>query len=285
MSENAFELRHVSRSFGDFGISDLNLTLPGGCILGLMGENGAGKSTTIRLLMNTLRRDSGEISVLGVDNRSPEFSAVKQEIGVVLDEAHFPETLNAREVGQMLALTYTGWEGETFQGYLDRFQLPEQKLFKDFSRGMKMKLAIAAALSHRARLLILDEATAGLDPIVRDEVVEVFREFVCDDDHSILICSHIVSDLEKLCDYAAFLHQGRLLFCEEKDALLDGCGLLHCTDEGFAALAPDAVLGFVRSPYGVVTLVRREGVPAGFELERPTLEDIILFQVKGEKLG
>ena len=187
MSENAIELRHVSRSFGDFGVSDLNLTLPGGCILGLMGENGAGKSTTIRLLMDTLRRDGGEIFVLGVDNTTPEFQRVKQDIGVVLDEARFPETLNARELEQVLALTFTNWESDTFHRYMDRFQLPEKKLFKDFSRGMKMKLAIAAALSHRARLLILDEATAGLDPIVRDEVVEVFREFVCDDDHSILI--------------------------------------------------------------------------------------------------
>lgn len=282
MSKNAIELRHVSRSFGDFGISDLNLTLPSGCILGLMGENGAGKSTTIRLLMDTLRRDSGEIFVLGVDNTAPEFQRVKQDIGVVLDEARFPETLNARELEQVLALTYTGWESDTFRRYMDRFRLPEKKLFKDFSRGMKMKLAIAAALSHRARLLILDEATAGLDPIVRDEVVEVFREFVCDDDHSILICSHIVSDLEKLCDYAAFLHRGRLLFCEEKDALLERCGLLSCTAGQLAELEPSAVLGSVRSPYGAVALVRRDGVPAGFELEKPTLEDIILFQVKGE---
>ena len=147
MSKNAIELRHVSRSFGDFGISDLNLTLPSGCILGLMGENGAGKSTTIRLLMDTLRRDSGEIFVLGVDNTAPEFQRVKQDIGVVLDEARFPETLNARELEQVLALTYTGWESDTFRRYMDRFQLPEKKLFKDFSRGMKMKLAIAAALA------------------------------------------------------------------------------------------------------------------------------------------
>ena len=282
MSENAFELRHVSRSFGDFGISDLNLTLPGGCILGLMGENGAGKSTTIRLLMNTLRRDSGEISVLGVDNTSPEFLTVKQEIGVVLDEAYFPGTLNTREVGQMLALTYTGWEQETFQGYLDRFQLPEKKLFKDFSRGMKMKLAIAAALSHRARLLILDEATAGLDPIVRDEVVEVFREFVCDDDHSVLICSHIVSDLEKLCDTIAFLHKGKLLLCEEKDALREEYALWHGTAAHLAELDAGAVYGKRLTPYGAEALVRRDAVPAGANLAPVSIEELFVLMVKGE---
>ena len=280
---NAIELSHVTKHFPGFTLQDLSLTVPSGTICGLVGENGAGKSTTIRLLMGALRPDSGTCTVLGADSAAPEFLSLKEDIGVVLDEARFPETLNARELEQVLALTYTNWESDTFRRYMDRFQLPEKKLFKDFSRGMKMKLSIAAALSHRARLLILDEATAGLDPIVRDEVVEVFREFVCDDDHSILICSHIVSDLEKLCDYAAFLHRGRLLFCEEKDALLERCGLLSCTAGQLAELEPNAVLGSVRSPYGAVALVRRDGVPAGFELEKPTLEDIILFQVKGEK--
>ena len=280
---NAIELRHVSRSFGDFAISDLSFCLPTGCILGLMGENGAGKSTTLRLIMNTLRRDAGEITVLGVDNTAPQFRQVKEDIGVVLDEAYFPEVLSVRELKRVLKDSYQNWEEDTFQGYLDRFELPEKKAFKTFSRGMKMKLAIAAALSHRPKLLLLDEATAGLDPIVRDEILEVFAEFTRSEDHSILICSHIVSDLEKLCDYVAFLHRGKLLFWEEKDALLDRLGLWSCTPEQLEELDPAAVAGREVSPYGVRALLRRELVPEGLELEKPSLEDIILLQVKGEK--
>ena len=280
---NAIELRHVGRSFGDFAISDLSFCLPTGCILGLMGENGAGKSTTLRLIMNTLRRDAGEITVLGVDNTAPEFRQVKEEVGVVLDEAYFPEVLSVRELKRVLQDSYQNWEEDTFQGYLDRFGLPEKKAFKTFSRGMKMKLAIAAALSHRPRLLLLDEATAGLDPIVRDEILEVFAEFTRSEDHSILICSHIVSDLEKLCDYVAFLHQGKLLFWEEKDALLDRFGLWSCTPEQLEELDPAAVAGREVSPYGVRALLRRELVPPTLDLEKPRLEDIILLQVKGER--
>lgn len=280
---NAIELRHVSRSFGDFAISDLSFCLPTGCILGLMGENGAGKSTTLRLIMNTLRRDAGEITVLGVDNTAPQFRQVKEDIGVVLDEAYFPEVLSVRELKRVLKDSYQNWEEDTFQGYLDRFELPEKKPFKTFSRGMKMKLAIAAALSHRPKLLLLDEATAGLDPIVRDEILEVFAEFTRSEDHSILMCSHIVSDLEKLCDYVAFLHRGKLLFWEEKDALLDRLGLWSCTPEQLEELDPAAVAGREVSPYGVRALLRRELVPEGLALEKPSLEDIILLQVKGEK--
>ena len=279
---NALELSGVSRSFGDFRLRDVSFALPGGCILGLVGENGAGKSTLIRLIMNTLERDSGEIRVLGADNTAPDFCARKEEIGVVLDEARFPEQMNTRELGRMLALTYRNWDAGQFQGYLTRFELPEQKRFKDFSRGMKMKLAIAAALSHRPRLLILDEATSGLDPIIRDEIVATFADFARDEEHSVLISSHIVSDLEKLCDYVAFLHKGELVLFEEKDALLDDCGILSCTDGRLAELAEGAVIGAERSPYGVRALVHRERVPAGFELERPTLEDVILFQAKKE---
>ena len=222
---NAIELSHVTKHFPGFTLQDLSLTVPSGTICGLVGENGAGKSTTIRLLMGALRPDSGRCTVLGADSAAPEFLSLKEDIGVVLDEAYFPESLNALQVGGVMAKTYRRWDGKQYQNYLTRFGLPEKKPFKDFSRGMKMKLAIAVALSHSPRLLVLDEATAGLDPIVRDEVLEIFNEFTREEDHSILISSHILSDLEKLCDYIAFLHQGRLLFCDEKDRLLEEYGI------------------------------------------------------------
>ena len=281
---NAIELNHIQKSFGSFAIEDLNLTVPSGTICGLVGENGAGKSTTIRLLMNALRPDSGTAKVLGVDASSPEFRAVKEDVGVVLDEAYYPETLTALQVGKVMSGTYRRWNQKRYDEFLSRFDLPGKKPFKDFSRGMKMKLAIAVAMSHQPRLLILDEATSGLDPIVRDEVLEIFNEFTREEDHSILISSHILSDLEKLCDYIAFLHRGRLLFCDEKDRLLETYGVFSGTAEQLASLREEAVVGREASGYGGIrALVRREDVPAGLELERAAVEDIILFMVKGAK--
>ena len=281
---NAIELSHICKDFGSFAIQDLTLAVPTGTICGLVGENGAGKSTTIRLLCGALRPDSGTASVLGVDVSSPEFLAAKEDIGVVLDEAYFPESLNAVQVGKILAATYRRWDQSLYEGYLKRFDLPGNKQFKDYSRGMRMKLAIAAALSHHPKLLVLDEATAGLDPIVRDEILDIFNDFTREEDHSILISSHILSDLEKLCDYIAFLHQGRLLFCEEKDRLLEEYGIFEDSKENLDCLRPEAIVAREETRYGGVrALVRRELAPVGWQLEPASVEDIILFLVKGAK--
>ena len=282
---NAIELSHINKSFGDFAIRDLNLTVPSGTICGLVGENGAGKSTTIRLLMGSLQPDSGSASVLGTDVSSPEFREVKEDVGVVLDEAYFPESLNAMQVGKIMAATYRRWDQKLYDGYLKRFDLPVSKQFKDFSRGMRMKLAIAVALSHQPKLLVLDEATAGLDPIVRDEVLDIFNEFTREEDHSILISSHILSDLEKLCDYIAFIHKGDLLFCEEKDRLLEQYGIFEDSKENLDCLQPEAIVAREETRYGGVrALVKRDLAPAGFQLEKPSVEDIVLFLVKGAKV-
>ena len=282
---NAIELSHINKSFGDFAIRDLNLTVPSGTICGLVGENGAGKSTTVRLLMGALRPDSGTASVLGTDVSSPEFREVKEDVGVVLDEAYFPESLNAVQVGKIMAATYRRWDQTLYDGFLKRFDLPANKQFKDFSRGMRMKLAIAVALSHQPKLLVLDEATAGLDPIVRDEVLDIFNEFTREEDHSILISSHILSDLEKLCDYIAFIHKGDLLFCEEKDRLLEQYGIFEDSKENLDCLQPEAIVAREENRYGGVrALVKRDLAPAGFGLEKPTVEDVVLFLVKGAKV-
>ena len=281
---NAIELSHINKSFGDFAIRDLNLTVPSGTICGLVGENGAGKSTTIRLLMGALQPDSGTASVLGTNVSSPEFREVKEDVGVVLDEAYFPESLNAAQVGKIMAATYCQWDQKLYDSYLKRFDLPEKKQFKDFSRGMRMKLAIAVALSHQPKLLVLDEATAGLDPIVRDEVLDIFNEFTREEDHSILISSPLLSDLEKLCDYIAFIHKGDLLFCEEKDRLLEQYGIFEDSKENLDCLQPEAIVAREENRYGGVrALVKRDLAPAGFQLEKPSVEDIVLFLVKGAK--
>lgn len=281
---NAIEMSHVNKDFRGFAIRDLSLTVPSGTICGLVGENGAGKSTTIRLLMGAVRPDSGKIEVLGTNNASPEFLNVKEDVGVVLDEAYYPEVLNAVQVGKIMANTFTRWDAALYSRYLKRFSLPENKQFKEFSRGMKMKLAITVAMSHQAKLLVLDEATSGLDPIVRDEVLEIFNEFTREEDHSILISSHILSDLEKLCDYIAFLHRGKLLFCDEKDRLLEEYAIFTGTAEQLRELRSEAVVGREASSYGGVrALVKRGGVPPSLPLEKPTVEDVILFLVKGER--
>lgn len=283
--ENVLEIRGLTRSFNGFKLDALDLTLPGGCILGLIGQNGAGKSTTVRLIMNNLRRDGGTVKVLGLDNQDAAFAQLKQDIGVVLDTANFPENLRLKDIAAMMRATYINWDEARFQQLVQQFQLPQNKKFKDFSRGMQQKLAIACALSHQARLLILDEATAGLDPLVRDEILDLFREFVCDDEHAILISSHISSDLEKICDYIACIHRGRLVFVEEKDALIEAHGIWQGSVEELAALPESAVVGSNLQTYGVKALVKRAEMPAGLPLDKPTLDEIFLFSVKQQGKG
>ena len=278
---NAIEIRNLSKRYPGFTLDGVSFDLPEGGVLGLVGENGAGKSTIINLLMNAVRRDSGEVRVLGCDPMDPGFMLTKQDVGVVLDEAHFPELLTALDVGKMMKSCYTRWNDTLYRDYLARFDLPEKKSFKDYSRGMRMKLAIAVALSHGARLLILDEATGGLDPMARDEMLEILNDFTREEDHSILISSHIVSDLEKICDSIAFVHKGRLLFCEEKDRLMEEYALLKLTKSDFEAVPPEAVVSVRENPYGVEVLVRRALVNEALTPERATLEEIILFFVKG----
>ena len=280
---NAIEIKGLEKRYDGFQLGSFDLTLPSGCIMGLVGENGAGKSTTIKLIMNAIGRDAGEISVLGVDNRSAGFRDVKEDIGVVLDEAYFPEVMSARNVGKVMALTYKNWDAAAFEGYLKKFSLAPDKIFKDYSRGMRMKLAIAAALSHGAKLLILDEATSGLDPMARDELLDIFNDFTRDENCSILLSSHIVSDLEKICDYIAFLHRGKLVLCEEKDRLLEEYALIRLPEERLRELPEESVISRRASNYGTEALVLRGSIPAAIQTERTSLEDIILFLAKGDE--
>ena len=281
--ENAVELKNVTKKFKGFTLENISFDLPKGCILGLIGENGAGKSTTIKLIMNSLIKDGGKISVMGLDNDAEDFARLKEDIGVVLDEAYFPVVINVEIVNKMMKSTYQRWNEVVFFEYIHRFDLPLKRQFKDFSRGMKMKLAIAVALSHDPKLLILDEATSGLDPIVRDEILEIFYDFTRDPEHSILISSHILSDLEKLCDYIAFIHKGKLLFCEGKDELLDQYGIIRCSKRQFEDLPSEAVKGKRVNDYGVECLVERNLVSSAFDIEKVSIEDIILYMVKGDR--
>ena len=282
---NCIEIKGLCKSYPDFSLQDVDLTLPGGTIMGLIGENGAGKTTTIKCILNLVRRDAGEITLLGRDSLREE-RAAKAGVGVVLDECFFHDALRPRDLERILAPVYPSWDNGLYRDYLDKFRLPGKRLVKTFSRGMKMKLSLAAALAHRPQLLILDEATAGLDPVVRDEILDEFLSFICDEDHAILISSHITSDLEKAADYITYIHQGQVVLSDAKDRILDNYGRLACTAAQLNSVAPDDLIRVRRSSYGCEGLVAdraafRRRYPE-LLVERTTLEDIMLFIAKGE---
>ena len=282
---NSIEIRGLCKSYEDFTLDHIDLTLPGGSIMGLIGENGAGKTTTIKCILNLIHRDAGEITLLGHDNLAEEKLA-KRDIGVVMDECFFHDTLRPRDIDRILAPVYSHWDSALFSTYLDKFRLPEQKFVKEFSRGMKMKLSLAAALAHHPKLLLLDEATAGLDPVVRDEILDEFLGFICDEEHAILISSHITSDLEKVADYITYIHQGQVVLSEAKDVILDSYGRLACSAGQLERVDPADLVRVRRGSFGCEGLVSDR---ASFHrkypdllVEKTTLEDIMLFIGKGE---
>ncbi len=269
--QNAIEIKSLTKHYKDFSLEDISLTLPSGCIVGLVGENGAGKSTTIKAILNMINKDGGTIKLLGHDYTECSM----EDIGVVMDECCFPECFNAKEINNIFKNIYKNWNENDFLCLVKKFNLPENKKIKAFSRGMKMKISIAAALSHNAKLLILDEPTGGLDPVVRDEILDIFYDFTRDENHSILISSHIVSDLEKLCDYIAFLSSGRLLLFEEKDELLSSYCRIQTDEEALNKINPHDILGIQRSKYGIEAVVKRKAV-SSTNATSISLEDIFI---------
>lgn len=274
---NALELKRVSKAYTDFALEDVSFSLPEGYIMGFIGENGAGKSTTIKAILGLIHSE-GDISVLGRDKK--DITAIKEHIGVVLEEATFPDQLNLKDVNAILQGVYKTWSSARFFSLGEQFRLEPKKKIKDYSRGMRMKLALAVALSHDSRLLILDEPTSGLDPVVREEVLDMLLGFIQQPDHSVLISSHIISDLERICDYVTFIHRGRILFSMGKEALSEEFGLFHGSESEIAALPKGAVCGLRRGKFGDEALVRR-GRVAGISLKPAGIEDIMVLFVKG----
>ncbi len=266
-------------------LDNVSLDLPQGCVLGLVGENGAGKTTLIKAITGSVKFDSGSIEVLGHDidavSQNKTDDRFRQDIGTVLAEDSFPEIMTAGMIGNVMKSIYINWDSACYNRYLEKFGLDSKKKYKEYSRGMKMKLSIAVAMSHNAKLLLLDEATSGLDPVVRDQLLDEFNEFTRDENNSILISSHITSDLEKICDYIAFIHEGRIVMCDTKDAILDKYGILHCTDDVLAELEDGAVAGSKSSDYGAEALVVRSKVPDTFDISPVSLDDIIVYIARG----
>ncbi len=276
---NAIEIKNLVKTYGDFTLSIDSLAIPSGCIMGLIGSNGAGKSTMIKSILNLIRTESGEITVNGVSNKS---EASREDVGVVFDEIKFSQVFTAADVRLILKGAYKNWDDDLYRQYIDQFKLPMNKKIKEFSRGMKMKLSLAAALAHHPKLLILDEATSGIDPVVRDEILDLFLEFIQDEQHTILASSHIISDLEKAADYVTFINNGRIVFCEEKDTLMEKYRLVKCGNEELASVNPADIVGKRTNAFGAELLMLTGKVPEGFVSAKAGIEDIMLMMIKNE---
>ena len=277
---NAIEIHDLHKSFVGFSLKDVSFSVPQGTVMGFVGENGAGKSTTIKCILNLLKKEYGEILLFGKDAVEHEI-AIKNDIGVVFDDLHVPETLNATQLDKFMKKVFISWDSHYYFERLAQFKIPVQKRVKELSRGMRMKLSIALALSHHPKLLILDEPTSGLDPIIRDEILDLFLAFMQDERHSILFSSHITSDLEKIADYITCIHNGEILFSESKDVMLYEYGIFKGSKEEVSEMPEHAIIGKRYGIFGVEALVLRNDVNEVFPLEKPTIEEIMLFYVKG----
>lgn len=282
--DTILRLEGVTRRFDTFTLQPLNLELPGGVIMGLIGENGAGKTTTLRLILGALHRDGGNITILGKELDGNEAN-IRQDIGVVFDECCFHESMTPKNINTIFKGIYRNWNPSDFTRYCNVLQLPMKKKVKEFSRGMKMKLSIAAAMSHRPKLLLLDEATSGLDPVVRDDVLELLQEFVSDEEHSVLFSSHITEDLEKIADYVAYLHRGSLQFVRSKDELLYEYGIVKCGKSEFEKMDKSDFAAWRENAFEVQALTEnREAIRRkypGCVIDQAGLEEIMLLYSKG----
>lgn len=283
---NAIEITNLTKSYSGFKLNHVNLKVEKGSIMGLVGENGAGKTTMIKLMLNSAKREEGDIRLLGMDLLEHE-KQIKEEVGVVLDGCFFPENLKVGSIEQIMRCFYKNWDKPLFLQYCQKFALPLDKPIKNFSKGMRMKLAIVCALSHHPKLLILDEPTSGLDPIVRSEILEIFRDFIQDEEHSILISSHITSDLEHIADYITFIDQGEIVLSETYENLTNSYGIVRCDENIFKKMEKDEILRYRKNRYSYDVLVNDSDKMAkkypGITIDRSSIEDIMILYIKGEK--
>jgi ABC-type multidrug transport system, ATPase component len=281
-------LKNVSKKYekSNFAIKDISFSVPEGSIVGFIGENGAGKSTTMNCILNVIRRDSGTIEIFGREMTDEDID-IRENIGVVYDSNNFPEHLTAKQLADILGRIYRKWDAFCFEQFLRRFGLPESQKIKSYSRGMSMKLAIAVALSHDSKLLILDEATSGLDPIMRDEILDVLLEFVKQENHSILLSSHITSDLEKIADYIVFIHNGEIILNKTKDELIYEYGVIRCSENDFYNILPEDILSSMKKDYQIDVLIKNKKLMEkkykNLIIDSVSLDEIMLLLAKGER--
>ena len=287
--ENILELQQISKTFpkSNFTLDKVSFSLPYGAILGFVGENGAGKTTTIGCILNTIMKDSGTVKLFGKEMLDTD-TDMREKIGVVYDGDNFPAHWTAKQLSKVMEEFYSQWDNSLFQKYMKDFNLPVNQKIKHYSRGMTMKLAIAAALSHHPQLLILDEATSGLDPIVRDEMLDVFLEFVQEESHSILLSSHITSDLEKIADYITFIHNGKLITTASKNDLVYNYAVMRCRESQFLALDPSDIIAYRKRDFQIDVLVSNgkeaEHKYKNIVVDHVSVDEILLLLVKGERV-
>lgn len=279
---NVVEIRGMEKEFKKFRLGAIDLSLPKGYITGLIGENGAGKSTLIRLILGLLYPTRGEVKIFG-KHMSEDEIGIRERIGVVYDDLCLPFSWTGNQVSTFHALGYKKWDDKRFRRYLEIFRIDPAQKIKEYSRGMRMKMSLAIALSHDAELLLLDEPTSGLDPAAREELLDHLSEFIEDEEHTVLISSHILSDLEKIADYIAFLHEGKMVFMEEKDRLSETYRLVSCGREAVSDLPLEKILGRRVTDFGASLLMKREDVPSGVESEIPSVEEIMVYIVRGDR--
>lgn len=284
--KNAIEIKNLEKQYRNFRLNNVSFCVPTGSIMGFVGENGAGKTTTIKAILDLIQIDSGEITVLGENSRNLS-NTVKSQIGVVFDGSNLHDNMTIHNVNTVMTNMYPNWEENKFRSYVRDFHLTEGKIIKEFSRGMKMKLTIAIALSHQSKLLILDEATSGLDPMVRDEILDIFLEFIQNEEHTILLSSHIISDIEKIADYVTFIHQGNIIFSKSKDELIYQHGVLRCRKEDISLINPAYILGIRENKFGAEVMIQNTDEFRKryhqFSIEKTSIEDIMLFVSRGRE--
>lgn len=283
----AIQVKNLTKSYKDFTLDNISLDLPCGTVMGLIGENGAGKSTFINSLLNIVNAQYDRGIILGYDLKTQE-KLIKEDLAVIFSDSHYDLSFTPLFVGKMLSKIYKNWNEKKYLDYLKRFGLPEKKRLKKFSTGMRVKLEFAAALSHEPKLLILDEATSGLDPVIRDEILDILREFTEEEDHAVLISSHITSDLDKIADYIAYIHEGKLRSVKTYDELQNDYGILNCGQELFDSLNQEDIAAYKKEAYSYRVLIKNKlkfrKVFCDVSIENASIEDIMLFYIKGEKV-
>lgn len=283
--KNCIEIKNLTKTYSKFQLKNINLKIPNGSIVGLVGENGAGKTTLMKLILNLIGRDQGSISVFQQDNLTEEVK-IKKEIGLVMEGAFFPDMLCPKDISKIMNQLYKNWDETLFYQYLERFELPKDKIMKQYSKGMKMKLQIVTALSHHPKLLLLDEPTSGLDPVVRSEILDLFLEFIQEEDHTVFLSTHITSDLEHIADYIVFIDHGEIILQKEKDQLLEEYGILKCDEKTFQTIPKEEIVRYRKERYQYEILVenrkkwmRKDGIV----VDHATIETIMVLYVKGMK--